>query len=89
MKQNKEEKKMNKKISELSFSVELNSNDRVRLTSLNGSKTAIEGSLGSLRELSLVEGVFLEIKGRYGTLRVDLTEEELRKLLKHPSDREV
>ncbi len=72
---------MNKKTSERSFSVELNSNDHIRLASLNGDKTMIEGLLGELLELNLVEGVFLEVKGSYGTLRVDLEEKELTKLL--------
>jgi hypothetical protein len=79
--QNKEADKMYEN-SERIFSVELNSNDHIRLRSLNGDNTSIEGSLGGLLELELVEGVFLTIKGTYGTLSVDLAEEELKKLLK-------
>ncbi len=81
--------KPNKKPSERSFSVELKSNDHIRLGSLNGDKTWIEGSLGELSETDLVEGVVLEIKGTYGTLRVDVTEEELKKLLQYEKKMEV
>ena len=40
-----------------------------------------EGFLGALEELSIVEGVMLEIKGANGILRIDLTEDDLRKML--------
>lgn len=81
--------KTKKKDLEHSFSVELDSNDHIRLGSLNGDKTSIEGSLGELLELELVEGVFLAIKGTYGTLRVDLAEEELRNLLQQENRKVV
>ncbi len=71
------------------FSIELNSNDHVRLTSLNGDRTVIEGSLGEMSGLSFVEGVFLEVQGNYGTLRVDLTETELKRLLFNEVKKEV
>ncbi len=70
-----------KNFSERFFSAELNSNDHIRLKSLNGDKTSIDGSLGELVELELVEGVFLAIQGRNGVLRVDLSENELKELL--------
>ena len=40
-----------------------------------------EGFLGALEELSIVEGVMLEIKGANGILRIDLAEDDLRKML--------
>jgi hypothetical protein len=40
-----------------------------------------EGYLGKLVELSMTEGIVLEIKGTKGTVRVDLLEDELRKML--------
>jgi len=40
-----------------------------------------EGFLGELEELGMVEGVILEVKGSNGTLRIDLDEGELRKML--------
>ncbi len=44
-------------------------------------KVLFEGNLGELEELGMVEEIILEIKGANGILRVDLTEEELRKML--------
>jgi hypothetical protein len=40
-----------------------------------------EGFLGELEELGMVEEVILELKGANGTLRIDLDEGELRKML--------
>jgi len=40
-----------------------------------------EGYLGALKELSLIEGMVLEVRGENGVLRIDLPEEELRKML--------
>jgi hypothetical protein len=40
-----------------------------------------EGSLGELEELSMVEDAMLELRGANGILRIDLSEEELRKML--------
>ncbi len=68
---------MDKKTSEHSFTVEMNSKDHVKLMTLDTNVTLIEGSLGELLELNFVEDVFLEIKGSYGTLRVDLEERQL------------
>lgn len=72
-------------MTEHSFSVELNSKDHVRLVSLDNdrNKTLIEGFLGELLELNFVESALLEIKGSNGTLRIDLNEEDLKKLFQH------
>ena len=43
-------------------------------------RVLFEGFLGDLLELSMVEGKVLEIKGTNGILRVDLAEEDLRKM---------
>jgi hypothetical protein len=72
---------MDKKNMDHQFSIEMNSSEYIRLNSLNGRRTNIQGSLGELKEINLVEGVFLEIKGKYGVLSVDVDEEELRRLL--------
>lgn len=40
-----------------------------------------EGVLGDLEELSIVEGAILEVKCTNGTLRIDLSEDELRNML--------
>ena len=69
---------------EHAFSIELESKQYVkRITMSNeaGDRVVIEGFLGELGELSFVENAMLEIKGVNGTLRMDLNEEEFRKLL--------
>ncbi len=80
---------MNKKTSEHTFTVEMTSDDHLKLVTLDTSLTLIEGSLGELLELNFVEGVFLEVKGVHGTLRVDLTEDELRPLFHDAKDKVV
>jgi len=66
------------------FSIELKSKDFVKSLVLPNDiedKVLIEGFLGELKELGVSEGLMLEIKGINGVLRMDLEEEELRKLL--------
>jgi hypothetical protein len=73
------------------FSIELNSKDFVkRLAMPNDSedKVLIEGFLGEIKELTVIESVMLKITGVNGILRLDLKEEELRKLLQ-PSKNEA
>ena len=67
------------------FSVELKSKEymkRVAIPDEAGDNVLIEGFLGELEEIGLVEGVMLEVKGANGILRMDLNEEELNTLLK-------
>jgi hypothetical protein len=69
---------------EHSFSIEMKSKKHVKHISLSNEShehVLFEGSLGELEELSMVEGAVLEIKGDNGVLRIDLSEEELRKML--------
>ncbi len=66
------------------FSIELTSKNFVkRLAIPNDSddKVLIEGFLGELKEIGFTEGIILEIQGTNGILRIELSEEELRKLL--------
>jgi hypothetical protein len=66
------------------FSIELESIKCVKcVLILNESNDCvlIEGYLGGLEEMGLIDGVMLEIKGTYGTYRMDLNEEEMIKLL--------
>lgn len=73
------------KVEKHAFSIELKSKEylkRVAIPSEAGDTVLIEGFLGELEELDLVEGVMLEIKGANGILRMDLKEEELNTLLK-------
>jgi len=66
------------------FSIELKSKEHVKRIAMpneNGGNVLIEGFLGKLQGLSFVEGIMLEIEGANGTLRMDLKEEELKRLL--------
>jgi len=68
---------------ETSFSIEMKSKKHVRTISVSNEshdRVLFEGFLGELLELSMVEGKVLEIKGTNGILRVDLAEEDLRKM---------
>ena len=74
-----------KKAEKHAFSIELISKKYLKLVAIPndaGDNVLIEGFLGKLEEVDLVEGVMLEIQGTNGNLRIDLKEEELKKLLK-------
>ena len=65
------------------FSLELNSREHIRRVSMPsgpGDRLLIQGCLGELEAVGLVEGLMLEIRGAYGVLSVDIREEELRVL---------
>ena len=66
----------------LSFSIELISKDHIKRVSLpdgSGDRLLIEGLLGELVEIVLIEDILLEVRGTMGVLRIDLTREELEK----------
>ena len=66
------------------FSVELDDRERVKrffILNDSGNRVLFEGFLGELKEISLVEGLMLEVRGSNGILRMDMTEEELRSAL--------
>jgi hypothetical protein len=72
-----------------SFSVEMRSRKHVKNVAISEEARGLvlfEGELGELEELSLIEGHMLEIKGANGVLRIDLSEEELRKALTKPNE---
>jgi hypothetical protein len=76
--------------SKLSFSVELNSREHIKRVSLpngTGDRLMVEGSLGKLIKIELIEDILLEIKGVNGTLRIEITREELEKMFNKKSDR--
>ena len=75
---------------EHSFSIEMKSKNHVRHISVsNDSQKHVffKGFLGELLELSMIEGAVLEVKGVNGTLRMDLSEEELRNLFNESEER--
>ena len=66
------------------FSVEMKSKEYIKTISMSDDSqegVLFEGFLGELKELGMVEEVILEVKGANGTLRIDLDEDELRKML--------
>lgn len=67
---------------EHSFSLEMGSKTHLSHVSLSDENEGvlIKGTLGGLIEISHEEGLMVELLGEYGTLRIDLTEEELSKL---------
>ena len=69
---------------EHAFSIEMKSKKHVKHISLSNEShehVLFEGILGELEELSMVEGAVLEVRGANGVLRIDLSEDELRKML--------
>ena len=76
--------------SQLSFSVELNSREHIKRVSLpngTGDRLMVEGGLGKLIKIELIEDILLEIKGVNGTLRVEITREELETVFNKKSNR--
>jgi hypothetical protein len=65
------------------FSIELKSKEFLRnvmISNRTGETVLVEGFLGEVEELSLVEGAMLELRGSNGVLRIDLKEEEFETL---------
>jgi len=66
------------------FSIELKSKEFLRnlmISNRTGETVLLEGFLGDLEEMSLVEGGLLEVRGSNGVLRMDVEEEDLETLL--------
>lgn len=66
------------------FSVEMKSKEFVRRVSVSDDPrdaVIFEGFLGEIEEMGMVEEVILEIRAANGTLRIDLSEEELKEAL--------
>ena len=70
---------MKKRVEEHSFSIEMKTKRFVKRMSLSdkeNDRVVFEGYLGELRNVSIVEGVMLEILGNNGVLRLDITQQE-------------
>jgi hypothetical protein len=66
------------------FSIEMKSKRNVKNISITDSRrdnVLFEGYLGELKKLSMIEGLALEVRGTNGTLRIDLSKEELHTIL--------
>lgn len=75
---------MGKKTEKHSFSIELKSEQYVRRMSFLDKETGtvfFEGFLGELKNVAMVEGVMLEIEGKNGVLKLDITQQEMKKTL--------
>ena len=76
---------MDDRCDEHSFSIELKSKKHIKTIALTNkiqNRILLEGSLGKLEEITLIEGRVVELKGANGTLRLDICEDELMQLLK-------
>ena len=65
------------------FSVELKSKRNLKnVTLTNGSSDSVlvEGTIGELVQATFAEGVILEVVGKNGILRIDLKEDEIKKI---------
>jgi len=72
------------RIGEHSFSIEMRSKrylNQISMSDRGRDPVLIEGFLGDIENVSLVEDVMFEINGVNGVLRVDITNDELMKLL--------
>lgn len=64
---------------EHAFSIELNSRRHLKTMKLGDDireEVLIEGFLGGILELRIIEDSLLEVKGEYGVLRIDITRNE-------------
>jgi hypothetical protein len=80
------------KVKERGFSVEMTSKEHVRsliVSDESQGKVLFEGTLGELQELRMVEEIVLQVKGTKGTLRIDLEEDEFRKMLEKKEGKEA
>jgi len=65
------------------FSVELKSKRNLKnVTLTNGSSDSVlvEGTIGELVQATFAEGIILEVVGKKGILRIDLEEDEIKKI---------
>jgi len=68
-----------------SFSIEMASREHVQKVSVSDSLDGgviFEGELGELVSIELVEGILLQISGDNGTIRIDISKDELTRGLK-------
>ena len=75
---------MNKTKNRHSFSVELKSKDYVKNLSLSDNgreRVLVEGVLGELEDIDIVEEAVFQLKGANGSMTLDLTEEEISRML--------
>ena len=70
------------------FSVEMKSKNHVRSISISNEtkdRVLFEGDLGELEEVAFIGGSMLEVRGTNGVLRIELGEDETRKVMSQMS----
>ncbi len=78
-------------VKERGFTVEVTSKEHVRsliVSDESQGKVLFEGNLGELQELEMVEEIVLQVKGTNGTLRLDVEEDEFKKMLERKKEGE-
>jgi hypothetical protein len=73
-----------RKTGEHMFIIELKSRAHLKsvvVSNFDGGNVLVEGFLGKLEHVNFAEGLMLEIDGANGTLRMDLSRQELERLL--------
>jgi hypothetical protein len=71
---------MTKRIEEHSFSIEMNSQACVRRMTFQdkeNNRVFFEGFLGELKNVSMIEGLMLQVEGANGVLRLDIVQKDL------------
>ncbi len=66
-----------------SFSIEMASKEHMKKISIGNEpygEVIVEGELGEITNIELVEGMMLQISGENGVFRMDITERELAPL---------
>jgi len=66
------------------FSIEITSREHLSNISISKGRNGVivEGDIGDLKKVSLIESLLLEIIGTHGTLRFDIKESELEQVLR-------
>jgi hypothetical protein len=69
---------------EHSFSVQMKKAKSISGLAISRKKDRVflEGELGLIKDIELIEGKVLTIQGENGTIRIDISEEELMHVLK-------
>ncbi len=77
---------------EHAFSIVMSSRDQVKNVKVSDDRNdsvVFEGSLGELLSIEVVDSVLLEINGRDGVLRMDITLEEISRAVKVARKRQL
>ena len=69
----------------LAFSIDLHSRDqigRILLPDGSGDRLTIDGFLGKLEKVEIIEDIMLEIRGARGIIRIEISREHIGKSLR-------